>query len=149
MIGGVNGLAPNWGHIVALETEVAVDNADVGALAYMTNARVRGRLRTTSKAGTEAIMVWGENNEPLNGYKAFVTNQVRSDLTRGTGTNLSAIFFGNWADLIIGQWGTLDILVDPYTGGTSGTVRVIALQDVDVAVRQPMSFAAMLDAITV
>lgn len=149
VIGGVNGLAPNWAHIVNLETEVAIDNADIGTMSYMTNARVRGQLKTTSKAGTEAVMVWGENAEPLNGYRAFVTNQVRSDLTRGTGTNLSAIFFGNWADLIIGQWGTLDILVDPYTGGTSGTVRVIALQDVDVAVRQPMSFAAMLDAITV
>ena len=148
VIGGANGLAPNWGHIVGLETEVAIDNADVGNLSYMTNPRVRGRLKTTSKAGTEALMVWGENAEPLNGYRAFVTSQVRSDLTRGTGTNLSAIFFGNWADLIIGHWGTLDILVDPYTGGTSGTVRVIALQDVDVAVRQPMSFAAMLDAIT-
>ncbi len=93
-------------------------------------------------------MVWEANASPLNGYPAHVTNQVASDLTRGTGTGLSAIFFGNWADLIIGHWGTLDILVDPYTGGTSGTVRVIALQDVDVVVRQPASFAAMLDAIT-
>ena len=60
----------------------------------------------------------------------------------------SAIFFGNWADLIIGMWGGLDLLVDPYTGSTSGTVRVIALQDVDVAVRHAASFAAMLDALT-
>ena len=148
VVGGANGLAPNWAHIVGLETEVAIDNADVGSLSYVTNARVRGRLRTTSKAGTDPIMVWEGNTEPVNGYRAFVTNQVRSDLVRGSGTNLSAIFFGNWSDLIIGQWGTLDVLVDPFTGGTSGTVRVIALQDVDVAVRQPMSFAAMLDAIT-
>lgn len=148
VVGGANGAAPTWAHMVSLETEVAIDNADIGALAYMTNARVRGRLKTTSKTGTEAIMVWEGNEAPVNGYRAFVTNQVRSDLTHGSGTNLSAIFFGNWADLVIGQWGTLDVLVDPYTGSTTGTVRVVALQDVDIAVRQPMSFAVMLDAVT-
>ena len=65
-----------------------------------------------------------------------------------TPVDRSAIFFGNWGDLMIGMWGGLDILVDPYTASTTGTVRVIALQDVDVAVRQPASFAAMLDALT-
>lgn len=86
---------------------------------------------------------------PLNGYRGLITNQVRSDLDKGSATGVcSALFFGNWADLIVGMWGGLDILVDPYTGGTAGTVRVVALQDVDVAVRHPQSFAAMLDALT-
>lgn len=145
---GANGGPPTWSHIVQLETEVAQDNADVGALAYITNAKVRGKLKETEKASGTGIFVWGDGPTPLNGYRALVSNQVRSDLTKGTGTNLSAIFFGNWNDLIIGQWGTLDILVDPYTGGTSGTVRVIAFQDVDVAVRHAESFAAILDADT-
>ncbi|MBT9154932.1 MAG: hypothetical protein DDT39_01618 [Firmicutes bacterium] len=149
VIGGVNGAVPTWANVVGLETAAAILNADVGSLSYITNARVRGRMKTTQKvATTDSVMLWETNVSPLNGYPVHVTNQVRSDLTRGTGTGLSAIFFGNWADLLIGQWGTLDILVDPYTGGTSGTVRVIALQDVDVAVRQPASFSAMLDAIT-
>jgi hypothetical protein len=39
-------------------------------------------------------------------------------------------------------------MVDPYTGGTSGTVRVIALQDIDIAIRHAESFSAMLDALT-
>ncbi len=104
--------------------------------------------QTQKLATTDSVMLWETNVSPLNGYPAHVTNQVASDLTRGTGTGLSAIFFGNWSDLLIGHWGTLDILVDPYTGGTAGTVRVIALQDVDVAVRQPASFSVMLDAIT-
>ncbi|MEM4234906.1 MAG: phage major capsid protein [Candidatus Methanomethylicaceae archaeon] len=148
--GGTNGAAPTWAHIVQLETEVAIDNADVGALAYMTNAKVRGKLKATPRTPTYGdIMVWEGNNTPLNGYPAYVTNQVRSDLDKGTSTGVcSAIFFGNWNDLLIGMWGGLDILVDPYTGGTSGTVRVVALQDVDIAVRFPESFAAMLDALT-
>lgn len=148
--GGDNGLAPAWSHIINLETEVAVDNADVGRLAYMTNAKVRGKLKQTAKvSSSDSVMLWGEGSTPLNGYGAWVTNQVASNLTKGSANGVcSAIFFGNWADLVIGLWGGLDILVDPYTGGTSGTVRVITLQDADIAVRHAQSFAAMLDALT-
>lgn len=150
--GGTNGLAPAWAHIVDLETAVAIDNADIGRLAYMTNAKVRGKAKQTPKvASTDSMMLWDtqSNAQPLNGYGAFVTNQVSSALTKGTASAVcSAIFFGNWADLVIGMWGTLDILVDPYTGATSGTVRVVALEDMDIAVRHAESFAAMLDALT-
>jgi len=146
--GGTNGAAPTYANLIALETEVAQDNADVGRVAYMTNTKVRGKLKSTV-IGTDQRMVWGEGGTPINGYPAWITNQVASDLTKGSASGIcSAIFFGNWGDLMVGMWGGLDILVDPYTASTTGTVRVIALQDVDVAVRQPASFAAMLDALT-
>jgi len=125
-----------------------VVDASLKKLAYMTNTKVRATLKTTPMETGYPVYIWQDGARPLNGYPCYVTNQVRSDLTKGTGTNLSAIFFGNWNDLIIGQWGALDVLVDPYTGGTSGTVRVIAFQDVDVAVRHPESFAVCLDVVT-
>lgn len=146
VVGGANGAAPNWAHIVDLESQIAVANADVGSMGYLTNAKVRGKLKTTSKVTGQNGFIWEDG---LNGYNAAVSNQVPSNLTKGTASGVcSAIIFGNWADLIVGQWGTLDLLVDPYTGGTSGTVRVVALQDVDIAVRNAVSFAAMLDALT-
>ena len=148
--GGTNGAAPDWDDIVDLESEVAVDNADIGSLAYMTNAKVRGKLKKTLVTATYGdVMVWPVNATSINGYPVYVTNQVSSTLTKGTSSGVcSAIFFGNWADLLIGMWSGLDLLVDPYTGGTSGTVRVVALQDMDIAVRHAESFAAMLDALT-
>jgi HK97 family phage major capsid protein len=147
--GGTNGLAPTWAHIVGLESEVAIDNADIGSLAYVTNAKVRGKLKTTEKASSTAQFVWADGATPLNGYNAVVTNQVSSALTKGSSSGVcSAIFYGNWMDLLIGMWGGLDLLVDPYTASTTGTVRVVALQDTDIAVRHPESFAAMLDALT-
>jgi len=152
VVGGDNGAAPTWANMVSLETEVAQDNADVARLAYMSNAKVRGKLKSTPRTATYGdIMIWEPNagNTPVNGYPFHVTNQVSSTLTKGSSSGVcSAIFFGNWADLILGMWGGLDILVDPYTGGTAGTVRVITLQDVDIAVRRAESFAAMLDATT-
>lgn len=152
--GGANGLAPAYTHMVDLETAVANANADTGNLAYLTNTKVRGTLRKTQEfASTNGRPVWTSGGEAgigeVLGYQAVTSNSVPSDLTKGTSVAVaSAIIFGNWSQLIIGMWGGLDILLDPYTGATSGTKRVVALQDVDVAVRTAASFAAMKDALT-
>lgn len=153
--GGTNGLAPTWAHVVELETDVSVANADIGSLSYITNAKVRGKLKQTETASGSGIFVW--HTDPagrpgvgsLNGYPALVSNQVSSALTKGTSTGVcSAIFFGNWADLVIAMWGVLDILVDPYSLSTQGATRVVAFQDVDIGLRNVESFSAMLDALT-
>ena len=151
VIGGTNGAAPTWPNMIDLETNVAVGNADIGTLGYLTNVKMRGKLKTTQKfASTNGAPVWDLGSTPINGYNVGVTNAVPSNLTKGSSTGVcSAILFGNFADLMIGMWGSLDIMVDPYTGSTAGTVRVVALQDVDVAVRNIESFATMVDALTV
>ena len=150
VIGGTNGAAPTWANIVQLESDVAVANADVGTLGYLTNARVRGKLKTTSKVSGQNGFVWDDGDTPMNGYRTAVTNAVPSNLVKGSsGSTCSAIVFGNFADLVIGMWGSLDLMVDPYTGSTAGTVRVVALQDVDVQLRNVVSFATMVDALTV
>lgn len=151
VIGGTNGLAPTWQNMIDLETNVAVGNAAIGSLGYLTNVKVRGKLKSTQKfTGTNGMPVWEAGAQPINGYGAGVTNAVPSNLVKGTsGATASAILFGNFADLLIGMWGSLDIMVDPYTGSTAGTIRVVALQDVDVAVRNVESFATMVDALTV
>lgn len=145
---GGNGSAPSWGDIVDLESKVAIANADMGSLGYLTNAAVRGKLKQTEKVSGYPQYVWGDSSTPLNGYKAGVTNAVPSNLTAGTGTNLSAIIYGNFADLIMGMWGGLEIQVDPYSSGDSGSIIVRVFQDVDIAVRHALSFSAKKDAIT-
>lgn len=152
--GGANGLAPTWAHIIELWSDIATANADFGAMGMLTNAKVIGKLMSTLKsAGVSGYIV--ENFPDASGItnaggsRCGVSNQVPSNLTKGTSAGVcSAIINGNWADLIIGQWGTLDLMVDPYTGSTSGTVRVVALQDVDIAIRHAESFSAMKDALT-
>jgi HK97 family phage major capsid protein len=148
--GGTNGLAPTWAHIVALETEVAQDNADIGSLAYLTNPKVRGKLLQTAKvSGTDSKMVWDDSATPLRGYRAGVTTQVPSNLTKGSASGVcSAIIFGNWSDLIIAQWGGLSLMVNPYIKDIEGLVRLTVNAYHDSAVRRPQSFAAMQDALT-
>lgn len=152
--GGTNGLAPTYDHMVDLESAVSIANGDLGTMAYLTNGKVRGKLRKTQEfASTNGKAVWTSGRErgigDVLGYDAVVTNAVPSNLTKGTSNGVcSAIAYGNWADLMIGMWGGLDVMLDPYAGATSGTKRVIALQDVDVAFRHVESFAAMQDALT-
>ena len=52
---------------------------------------------------------------------------------------------GNFSDLYIGMWGSLEILVDPYSDFSKGTTAVRALQSIDVAVARTDSFAAIQD----
>lgn len=152
--GGANGAAPVYDHVVDLESSVANANADVGNLAYVTNSRVRGKLRKTQEfTGTNGKAIWQRGRESgigdVLGYDAYVTNTISNTLTKGTSTGVcSAIAYGNWADMVIAMWGGLDVMLDPYTFSSSGTKRVVALQDVDMQLRQVASFAAMKDALT-
>jgi HK97 family phage major capsid protein/HK97 family phage prohead protease len=113
---------------IGMETDVAAANADAGSLRYIINATARGTLKSTSIVGTEAKFVY--ENDEINGYPVIVSNQL--------GTN--DCLFGDFSQFVIGMWSGLDLTVDPYAGSTSGTVRIIALQDVDFAVKQPGAF---------
>jgi HK97 family phage major capsid protein/HK97 family phage prohead protease len=120
--------APTFAEVVALESDVATANALMGSPVYLMNAAMRGNLKTTKKDAGSGIFIM-ENGE-VNGYPGVLSNQVAAN----------DLWFGNFADLIIGYFSGLDLMVDPYTHSTSGTVRVVAMQDVDIAVRHPESF---------
>lgn len=154
VVGGATGAAPDWADAVGLWSQVSQDNADVGSLGYLTNTKVVGKLMTTEKASGTAQFIIDKFPDAdgftnLAGSRCGVSNQVPSNLTKSTSVGVcSAIIYGNWADLLIGMWGGMSLTVDPYTHSTTGTVRVVVLHDVDVAVRHAESFAAMVDALT-
>lgn len=144
---GANGGAPLYQHIVGLENAVEVQNALLGNLKYLINPKVRAKLKLTKLDAGSGLFLMPGNTE-LNGYGAVSSNIIPSNLTKGTGTGLSPILFGNWSDLMIGQWGGLDIMADPYTLASSGRVRLIVDSFWDVFVRRAVSFAAIKDADT-
>ncbi|WP_247651463.1 phage major capsid protein [Cereibacter sphaeroides] len=122
---------PTYAELVKMETEIAADNADVGSMAYLLNARQRGHMKTTPKfaSGTDQGVIW-ETGNTVNGYRTEVTNQMANTDT----------LFGNWSDLLIGMWGGLDITVDPFTHSARGRTRIVMMQDVDMNVRRAESF---------
>jgi len=124
-----NAAAPTYAELVEMETLIAADNADIGAISYVTNSTIYGGFKTTEKASSTAQFVL-EPGGTVNGYNVVRSNQVAS----------GDVFLGVWDQMIMGTWGALDLQVNPYALDTSGGVRVTALQDVDVAVRHPEAF---------
>ena len=153
---GTDGGPLTYKHIIDLETELATDNADFGTLAYLTTPGVRGFLKNTEKASGTAQFVWSDGAPPvgqqgirtdlLNGYRAYVSTQVPSNLTKGGGTGLHSVIFGNFAELLIGQWAGLDVVVDPYSSSKNALVTIVVNSWWDAAVRHAQSFAAIKDA---
>tara|TARA_R110000803_G_scaffold28790_2_gene66283 strand:- start:119 stop:676 length:558 start_codon:yes stop_codon:yes gene_type:complete len=124
------GAVPTFAEVVAMETAVATDNALMGSLAYILPASMYGALKTATKdSGSGQFVV--EPGGTVNGRRAIVSNQV----TAGD------LYFGNFSDALVGLYGGLDITVDPYSASNTGTVRIVALQTCDVAVRHAVSFA--------
>ncbi len=152
--GGTNGGSLTFDKLIDMETQVATANADVTNMYYLCNAATIGflkKIKNTSgdyiwKPITEAV----RNGFPgeVNGYAVGRSNQVRSGLEKGTSKNCHEIYFGNWADLLIGEWGFLEIDVNRYGDAwKSGGVEIRALQTIDIAVRHPKSFCLFSDAL--
>ena len=120
---------PTWAEVVGMEGLIEADNADIGQMRYIINSTMLANLKVKERASGYPVYVI-DNETTMNGYPVIVSNQV------ATGD----VWFGVWSQLILGLWSGLDLTVDPYTHSTSGTIRVVALQDLDYAVRHPESF---------
>jgi HK97 family phage major capsid protein len=155
--GGTNGAPVLIDHLLALESALNAANAPMGSRAYLFNAKTTAALKAlTSSTGqylwtTDAPGQRSGTPGSVNGYPALVTNQLRSNLTKGTASGIcSELVLGAWSDLVFGEWGTLEVVVNPYdsTGFPAGDVLIRAMQSVDIGVRHPASFAIMSDALT-
>lgn len=120
------GANPTFAELVAMESAIAADNADIGQMGYVFNAAMRGHCKVTPRFGTGTESTIWEPGNTVNGYRAEVTNQIAA----------GDVFYGNFADLLIGLWGGLDLTVDPYSLSKSGGLRVVVFQDVDFALRR-------------
>lgn len=120
---------PTYAELVQMETEIGADNAAVEDMAYVFNAKTKGHCKTTLKSTGVSGYIWESDNK-VNGYKALVTNQIAD----------GDVFLGNFADLILGMFGGLELIVDPYTYSNKGGVQITAFQDVDYGARHAASF---------
>lgn len=147
VVGGTNGLAPAWSHIVDLESSVANANAEPDRTSgYLTNTKVRGKLKQTQFA-TNLPFIWQNGEQPLNGYRAAVTNNVPSNLTKGTSTTVcsSTLFASDWSMAVVGLFGAPDVTVDPYSLAATGQVQITLNQFADLQHRQPATLAKIDD----
>ena len=146
-----NGAAPTYENVVELIRLVEASNAilNEGSLRFLGNPKLTSKLRRVlkSSADTSSNFIL-ENDNSILGYSYLSSTLVPSDLTQGSGSNLSAMIFGDFSQLMLGFYSGVDVIVDPYTGSAAGTTRLAFFQDLDVALRHGESFSCKKDLIT-
>ncbi len=154
---GTNGAQPIWDNFVDLERTVEAANALRGTLGYLSTPGIKARMKKVAQiSGTTGIPVWSYETSPLtgqregevNGYRAEASTNVPSNLTKGTSTTVChAALFGNWQEVLIGQWLAVEIIVDPYRLKKQGMIEVTSIVMVDVGLRHAASMAVTVDAL--
>lgn len=133
-IGSVLAANAGWDAIVEFETDVATANADIETMFYVMNAAARGILKTRLKALNTAIYLMDERGM-VNGYPSKISNQITD----------AHVFFGDFSPELLGYWGNLDLLVNPYAKDKEGITRVNIFADVDCRLRQAASISMASD----
>src|ERR1700690_304526 len=144
-IGAVNfGGAVTYQKVVNFKTQLALGNAAVANMAFVTTPLVEEKWRTTPKVGTTfPIFIWEDGSwgdetadGRVIGLRATATNQILND----------RVGFGNFEDAKKLIWGGLDIVVNPYTRSKETIVEVTTNSWMDVMVDHQQSFAYSVDA---
>lgn len=132
--------AISWANIVEMETNAAANNALFGNLAYIMHPKLRGAAKTKVKdaSGAGGFIAEGNGQGLLNGYKALATNNIATGL--GESSDLYGIVFGNWSDYFIGQWGALDLTVDPLTRAKESIIEITITMWANMGMIRPESF---------
>ena len=95
-------------------------------------------LSTTPRqpSGVEGAFILGDSGTIV-GRPYTLSNQVTAE----------HYFFGDFSQVLLGEWGGLEMSVDPYTHSLKGKVRYVTFKTCDVAVRQPTAFCHAHDGI--
>lgn len=119
---------PTYAEVVAMESTIAQANGITGPMAFVTNGTVNGTLKTTPKVAGQAIFL--EEGGMVNGCPVNVSSSIAAN----------KLILGDFKNVKVGQWGGLDLIVDPYSSKAKGIVEVTTIAYHDVAVIYPEAF---------
>jgi len=151
---GTNGLAPSLAKILELIQVVESANAGMNGK-FLVNPKVVAKLKQTAiDSGSGAMIMsygpyFGGVAEQIDGKPVFSTSNVPSNLTKGSSSGVcSAMIYGDFENLVVGQYGGIDLVVDTMSQAIGGKTRIVMNQYVGIAVKQPAAFAAIQDILT-
>ena len=115
-------------------------NGNAPTTSLATTPGMARRLLQTFENGTGSRAVWtGPTADGLVlGSRAVASNTLRSDLGGGAE---HAIVVGDFANVLIGSVGAIEVIADPFQLARQGLVRMTSIQLVDVLLRRPEAFA--------
>lgn len=151
---GTNGAAPTLAKILELIQVVETANAGINGK-FLINPKVKAKLmQTVIDAGSGAMIMSYMNYflgqpDQIASRPTYSTTNNPSNLVKGTsGAVCSSIIYGDWENLVVGQFGGIDLTIDPISQSIGGKTRIVMSQYVGVAVKQQTAFGAILDALT-
>lgn len=110
--------------------EASIEDANViGECKYVMSNKAKAALRNMPKSSKSTQLVM-ENGE-VDGTPVLNTSNVEAQ----------NIAYGDWNNLAIGQWGAIDLVVDPYTLAKDGQVRIVINAFFDAITLRPEAFA--------
>jgi HK97 family phage major capsid protein len=144
---GTDGGALSWDLMVDLQGAVMNAKVDPASCGWFMNPKSRAKaLKTQQFAGTSGANVY---EATLAIGQIGVSTHVPSNLSKGASNGIcSALIYGDASQVVIGMWGGLDLMLDPYTNANYGGKRVIAFLDCDVGIRVPGAFAVCKEVLT-
>lgn len=112
------------------DLEASIEDANViGECKYVMSNKAKAALRNMPKSSKSTQLVM-ENGE-VDGTPVLNTSNVEAQ----------NIAYGDWNNLAIGQWGSIDLVVDPYTLAKDGQVRIVINAFFDAVTLRPEAFA--------
>jgi HK97 family phage major capsid protein len=132
-IGAVTGTTLAYAGILEFQTDVAAANALAGNCAYVTTPAVAALLAARQRFTSTDTPLWQGNvlDGTVSGFRAMSTNQVTA----------ASMIFGDFSQVVIGEWGMLELALNPYANFTAAISGVRAIQTVDVGIRYAGAFA--------
>lgn len=150
---GTNGGAITIDLLYDMLYEIDADNAVGDKTAWVLHPRTISGLKKLKDSQGRYLLqpdpTLAARNTML-GFPVFTSTQLRINLTKGTGTALAEIFLGNFNDLILGQWGNLELLASQEAGGAfeNNQTFIRVIQDLDIGLRHPEAFCRISDSTT-
>jgi HK97 family phage major capsid protein len=130
---------PSWAEVLSFPTAIQMLDADIAALGWAMAPDAVAKFRSTLREANTAAMFLMTDPGSLAGYPAAVTTSLSTGNSSGA---TSTVLFGCWAQLLVGYWSGIDLLVNPYADSAYARGRVLlrVMRDCDVAVRHPEAF---------
>jgi hypothetical protein len=103
-----------------IEKTLGDNNGELGDLAWITTPGVRSKARQTAKAATVGQPIWTDDNT-VAGHAAIATPHAYDT---GLPTGNHGLALGYWPELFIGEFGAVEIVVDPYRLKKQGLIEL-------------------------
>lgn len=108
------------------DLEADVEDANVmGECKYVMSNKAKAALRCMARSADTTKLVMENGN--IDGTEVLNTSHVG-------GKNIA---YGDWTNLAIGQWGAIDLTVDPYTQAANGKIRLVVNAFFDAKLLRP------------